>query len=67
VHFRIAPGASLLRTDSALALQTQEQFTPTPLGQGTNPEVWLEMQTAHDLWLAEQKPMPDVHPLRLAA
>ena len=21
---------------------------------GTNPEVWLEMQTAHDLWLAEQ-------------
>jgi len=34
---------------------------------GTNPEVWLEMQTAHDLWLAEQKPLPDVHPLRLAA
>jgi plasmid maintenance system antidote protein VapI len=21
---------------------------------GTNPEVWLEMQTAHGLWLAEQ-------------
>ena len=34
---------------------------------GTNPEVWLEMQTAHDLCLAEQKPLPDVHPLRLAA
>lgn len=34
---------------------------------GTNPEVWLEMQTAHDLWLAEQKPLPDVAPLRLAA
>jgi len=34
---------------------------------GTNPEVWLEMQTAHDLWLAEQKSLPDVHPLRLAA
>jgi len=34
---------------------------------GTNPEVRLEMQTAHDLWLAEQKPLPDVHPLRLAA
>ena len=35
---------------------------------GTNPEVWLEMQTAHDLWLAEQKPLPDVHPvlIRLA-
>lgn len=34
---------------------------------GTSPEVWLEMQTAYDLWLAEQKPLPDVQPLRLAA
>lgn len=32
----------------------------------TTPEVWLVMQTAHDLWLAEQKPLSDVHPLRLA-
>ena len=33
----------------------------------TSPEVWLEMQAAHDLWLAEQKPLPEVQPLRLAA
>lgn len=34
---------------------------------GTTPEVWLEMQTAWDLWQAEQKPLPEVLPLRLAA
>jgi antitoxin HigA-1 len=34
---------------------------------GTTPEVWLEMQTAWDLWRAEQNPLPDVQPLRLAA
>ena len=33
----------------------------------TSPEVWLEMQSAYDLWQAEQKPLPDVQPLRLAA
>ena len=34
---------------------------------GTSPEVWLEMQSARDLWVAEQKPLPAVLPLRLAA
>lgn len=34
---------------------------------GTSPEVWLEMQTAWDLWQAEQKPLPPVLPLRMAA
>lgn len=34
---------------------------------GTTPEVWLEMQSARDLWEAEQKPLPTVSPLRLAA
>lgn len=33
----------------------------------TSPEVWLEMQTAWDLWEAEQKPQPEVLPLRMAA
>lgn len=34
---------------------------------GTTPEVWLEMQSACDLWEAEQKPLPAVSPLRIAA
>lgn len=34
---------------------------------GTSPEVWLEMQSAWDLWQAEQNPSPQVRPLRLAA
>lgn len=34
---------------------------------GTSPEVWLEMQAARDLWEAEQKPLPAVSPLRMAA
>lgn len=34
---------------------------------GTSPEVWLEMQSARDLWEAEQKPLPVVEPLKLAA
>jgi len=34
---------------------------------GTTPEVWLEMQSARDLWEAEQKPLPAVLPLRMAA
>jgi addiction module HigA family antidote len=34
---------------------------------GTTPEVWLEMQTAHDLWEAAQKPRPIISPLRQAA
>lgn len=33
----------------------------------TSPEVWLEMQTAWDLWQAEQRGYPQVAPLRLAA
>jgi len=33
----------------------------------TSPELWLEMQSAWDLWQAEQKPPPAVSPLRLAA
>ena len=34
---------------------------------GTTPEVWLEMQSARDLWEAEQRPLPTVAPLRIAA
>jgi addiction module HigA family antidote len=34
---------------------------------GTSPEVWLEMQVAWDLWQAEQKPLPEVLPLKIAA
>lgn len=34
---------------------------------GTSPDVWLEMQAAQDLWQAEQRPLPKVKPLRLAA
>lgn len=34
---------------------------------GTSPDVWLEMQAAWDLWQAEQRPLPKVKPLRLAA
>lgn len=33
----------------------------------TSPELWLEMQSAWDLWQAEQNPPPAVSPLRLAA
>lgn len=34
---------------------------------GTTPEVWLEMQSSRDLWEAEQKPLPVVLPLSMAA
>lgn len=34
---------------------------------GTSAEVWVEMQCARDLWQAEQKPQPDIRPLKLAA
>jgi hypothetical protein len=29
---------------------------------GTSAESWLKMQTAYDLWRAEQKPRPVIHP-----
>lgn len=34
---------------------------------GTSAEVWIEMQAARDLWEAEQKPLPAISPLRIAA
>lgn len=34
---------------------------------GTTPEVWVDMQSARDLWQAEQRGLPAVKPLRLAA
>lgn len=34
---------------------------------GTSAELWLGMQSAYDLWQAEQKPRPAVEPLALAA
>ena len=34
---------------------------------GTSANVWIDMQTAWDLWQAEQRGLPDVKPLRLAA
>ena len=30
---------------------------------GTTPDVWLEMQTQWDLWLANQQPRPDIRPM----
>lgn len=34
---------------------------------GTSPEVWIDMQSAWELWQAEQAGLPDVKPLRMAA
>jgi antitoxin HigA-1 len=34
---------------------------------GTTPEVWIDMQSAWELWQAEQAGLPDVKPLRMAA
>lgn len=34
---------------------------------GTSPEVWLDMQSAWDLWQAEKRGIPPVKPLRQAA
>jgi len=34
---------------------------------GTSPEVWIDMQSAWDLFQAQQRPRPDVKPLRAAA
>ncbi|MBS4095885.1 MAG: HigA family addiction module antidote protein [Sulfuricella sp.] len=34
---------------------------------GTSPNVWIDMQSAWELWQAEQRGLPDVKPLRLAA
>lgn len=33
----------------------------------TTPEVWVETQSAWDLWQAEQRGLPNIKPLRLAA
>jgi len=33
---------------------------------GTSPELWLNMQTAWDLWQAEQRPRPHVEKLLAA-
>ena len=33
----------------------------------TNPEVWIDMQAAWELWQAEQRGMPAIKPLRMAA
>ena len=33
----------------------------------TNPEVWIDMQAAWDLSQAEQRGLPNVKPIRLAA
>ncbi len=34
---------------------------------GTSAEMWIGMQSAYDLWQAEQKPRPIVEPLVLSA
>lgn len=34
---------------------------------GTNPEMWLEMQTQWELWRAEQQPRPSITPLNRQA
>lgn len=39
------------------------------LGQwlGTGPEVWLNMQSAYDLWQAEQRPRPKIERLAVGS
>ncbi|MGH8522976.1 MAG: HigA family addiction module antitoxin [Gammaproteobacteria bacterium] len=39
------------------------------LGQwlGTGPEIWLNMQSAYDLWQAEQRPRPRIEPLAVGS
>ena len=34
---------------------------------GTSADMWLNMQSAYDLWQAAQKPRPNVVPLAQAA
>ena len=34
---------------------------------GTSPDLWLGLQTQFDLWTAEQRPQPEILPLRAAA
>ncbi len=34
---------------------------------GTSPDMWLNMQSAYDLWQAAQQPRPAILPLDLAA
>lgn len=53
---RILNGHAGISADMALRLAA---------GLGTSAETWLAMQSAYDLWQAEQKPRP--HIVRLAA
>jgi addiction module HigA family antidote len=48
---RILNGAAGISVDMALRLSRALD---------TNPEFWLNMQVQHDLWQAEQKPLPKV-------
>jgi addiction module HigA family antidote len=51
---RIRHGHASITADMALRLA--ELF-------GTSAELWLDMQTAHDLWVARTKPRPKVDAL----
>lgn len=51
---RIRNGHAAITADMALRLS--ELF-------GTSAEVWLNMQMAHDLWVARTRPRPPVRPL----
>ena len=55
---RILNGKSGVTADMALRLSAWLDSTP---------EVWIEMQSAWDLWQAEQRGLPNIKPLRLAA
>lgn len=48
---RVLNGAAGISVDMALRLSA---------ALGTSPEFWLNMQVQHDLWQAEQKPLPKV-------
>lgn len=53
---RILNGHAGVSADMALRLST---------ALGTTPELWLNLQQAHDLWLASCRPMPAVERLRI--
>ena len=55
---RILNGHAGITADMALRLQAW---------MGIKAEVWLRLQAAHDLWIAEHKPRPRIVKLKLAA
>lgn len=55
--------ATLSRIRNGHAGISAEMAVRLSLLLGTSPELWLGMQSAYDLWVQKQKPLPDVLPL----